>query len=95
MIPGTQQKTQPSDEAFVQIDWEGHYQAVGLFHITYHYCIEFLQKLLPVGRQVHRYNPGIYRSQLPINHGPSMISTAPLDAGNLSAAVGNPGSETI
>jgi hypothetical protein len=61
-----QQRHNISDAAFMQIDWESYKSAINKFrqkHTTF--ITKFLSKWLPVGKQVHRYNPALYSSRCP------------------------------
>ena len=55
-----------SDVGFMLIDWESYTSAVNKFrqqHATF--TVKFLSKWLPVGKQIHRYNPALYSSRCP------------------------------
>jgi hypothetical protein len=61
-----QQKHRLSDVAMTQIDWKSHAQAIRHFQVTNTtFLVKFLSKWLPVGKQVHHYNPAVYPSQCP------------------------------
>jgi hypothetical protein len=54
-----------SDVAITHIDWKSHAQAIRHFQDTSTiFLVQFLSKWLPVGKQVHRYNPAVYPSQM-------------------------------
>jgi hypothetical protein len=49
-----------------RIDWTSHAQAIRNFQTTSNiFMVKFLSKWLPVGKQIHRYNPAAYSSQCP------------------------------
>jgi hypothetical protein len=55
-----------SDVAMTHIDWMSHAQAIRHFQATSTILfVKFLRKWLPVGKKVHRCNPGVYPSQYP------------------------------
>jgi hypothetical protein len=61
-----QQKHQLSEVAVSRIDWTSHAQAIRNFQTTSNiFMVKFLSKWLPVGKQIHRYNPAAYSSQCP------------------------------
>jgi hypothetical protein len=61
-----QHKHRLSDVAMTHINWESHAQAIRNFQVTSTtFLVKFPSKWLPVGKQVHRYNPAVYPSQCP------------------------------
>jgi hypothetical protein len=60
------EKLQLSEEAVSQIDWDSHTQSIRTLHITSRtFLVKFRHKWLPVGKQIHRYNPSILSSHCP------------------------------
>ncbi|KAG7366954.1 hypothetical protein IV203_029624 [Nitzschia inconspicua] len=60
------QKTQMSEAAFVDIDWQSHERSVNTFKDGPHiFLVKFLHGWLPVGKLVSRYNPVKYPSVCP------------------------------
>jgi hypothetical protein len=60
------EKHRISKDIISQIDWDSHAHAIRTFHITSRtFLVKFLDKWLPVGKQVNRHNPSIYPSQCP------------------------------
>jgi len=58
-----------TDAAFSQVDWDSHERSIQKYISTtdsrQKFLVKFLHRWLPVGKQVHRYNPIIYSSQCP------------------------------
>ncbi|KAG7346582.1 hypothetical protein IV203_005650 [Nitzschia inconspicua] len=67
-----QQKTQMSEAAFADIDWQSHERSVHTFKDGPHiFLVKFLHGWLPVGKLVSRYDPIKYPSACPSCDEPS------------------------
>ncbi|KAG7339098.1 hypothetical protein IV203_025828 [Nitzschia inconspicua] len=66
------QKTQMSEAAFADIDWQSHERSVNIFKDGPHiFLLKFLHGWLPVGKLVSRYGPAKYPSACPSCDEPS------------------------
>ena len=61
-----QERHQLSEADVSHIDWDSHARAINtLQHKSNTFIVKFLSRKLPVGKQVHRYNPAAYPSTCP------------------------------